>query len=94
MPLLCIVKEPWFHFVVPVIVFTIPLKFKTYCAFIVSSKRGFFNLLCLLLCLLYHQNSKFIVSSKRGFFEFIVPVIVPPLASKFEFYCAYIVSSK
>ena len=43
MPLLCIVKESWFHFVVPVIVFTIPSKFKTYCAFIVSSKRGFFE---------------------------------------------------
>ena len=31
------------------------------------------------------------MSSKRAFFEFIVPVIVPPLASKFELYCASIV---
>ena len=43
MPLLYIVKEPWFHFVVPVIVYTIPSKFKTYCAFIVSSKRASFE---------------------------------------------------
>ena len=34
------------------------------------------------------------MSSNIVFFEFIVPVIVPTIASKFEFYCASIVSSK
>ena len=29
--------------------------------------------------------------TKRAFFDFIVPVIVPPLLSKFEFHCASIV---
>ena len=70
MPLLCIVKEPWFHFVVPVIVFTIPLKFKTYCAFILSSKRGFFEFIVPVivprLASKFEIYYFFIVSSKRG----------------------------
>ena len=66
MPLLCIVKEPWFHFVVPVIVFTIPSKFKTYCAFIVSSKRAFFEI-----------DEPVIVPPLASKFEFYCASIVP-----------------
>ena len=57
MPLLCLVKEPWFDFImlviVPVIVPPLASKFEFYCASIVSTKRAFF--------------------------DFIVPVIVPLL---------------
>ena len=70
-------KRAFFEFIVPVIVPTIASKFEIYCASIVSSKRALVwlycacycasssfkirVLLCLLLCLLYHQISNFIV---------------------------------
>ena len=43
MPLLCLVKDPWFEFIVPVIVPALASKFEFYCASIVSTKRAFFD---------------------------------------------------
>ena len=49
MPLLCLVKEPWFDFIVPVIVPPLASKFEIYCASIVSSKRAFFEFIVLVI---------------------------------------------
>ena len=69
MPLLCIVKEPWFHFIVPVIVPPLASKFEFYCASIVSSKRAFFEFIVPVIVSTIPSNFEFycasIGSSKR-----------------------------
>ena len=70
MPLLCIVKEPWFHFIVPVIVPPLASKFEFYCASIVSSKRAFFEFIVPVIVPPLASKFKFycasIVSSKKS----------------------------
>ena len=70
MLLLCLVKEAEFDLIVPVIVPLLALKFKSYCASIVSSKRAFFEFIVPVI--VPTIPSKFeiycasIVSNKRG----------------------------
>ena len=89
--LLCLLLYLLYYQNLNFIVSTIPSKFKIYCAFIVSSKRGFFEFIVPVIVSTIPSkfDCAFIVSSKRAFFEFIVPVIVSTISLKFELYCAY-----
>ena len=60
-----------------------------YCASIVSSKRNYAYLYCACYCPRSSIKIQHLLCLYGDpWFEFIVPVIVPALASKFKFYCA------